>query len=162
MRYLLAAKVKPGRAGDLLRALAEGSFSRGFPFGDLGEVLLSGRADSSGTLRWVEVCYCREYYGVAMEEELPYLEEYLTEIEIADARNPRTCLGYPECGDCECTRRVHFEGEPVEDYLRKLSRSEAVPADSPRRTTRWLGWRGEVTSEEAARNEAAQDGEWAR
>ena len=88
MRYILRAKVRPERRADLLRALEDGSFGRGFPYGDLGEVLCEGRVDATGTIRWVEVCYCREYYGVAMHEELPYLEEYLTDIEVADARNP--------------------------------------------------------------------------
>ena len=36
-------------------------------------------------IRWVEVCYCREYFGIAMHEELPYLEEYLTDIEVTPA-----------------------------------------------------------------------------
>ena len=110
MRYLLGAKVKPGRQADLLRALEEGRFGKGFPYGELGEVLCAGRVDGTGTIRWVEVCYCREYYGVAMHEELPYLEEYLTEIEVADARSPRSCKGYPECNDCDCTRKLRFEG----------------------------------------------------
>jgi hypothetical protein len=74
MRYLLAARVRPDRRADLLRALGEGTFGDGFPLGDLGEVLREGRVDASGTIRWVEVCSCREYYGVAMYEELPYLE----------------------------------------------------------------------------------------
>ncbi len=77
MRYILGAKVRPERRSDLLRSLEDGSFGRGFPYGDLGEVLRTGRVDTTGTIRWVEVCYCREYYGVAMHEELPYLEEYL-------------------------------------------------------------------------------------
>src|SRR5512142_2570502 len=96
LRYLLSARVGPGKRGDLLRALEAGRLGAGFPYGDLGEVLRAGRVDASGIIRWVEVCYCREYYGVAMEEELPYLEEYLTDIEVADARSPRDCKGYPE------------------------------------------------------------------
>ena len=112
MRYVLGAKVRPERRADLLQALEDGTFGRGFPYGDLGEVLRIGRVDASGTIRWVEVCYCREYYGVAMHEELPYLEEYLTDIEVADARSPARCEGYPACNDCDCTRKVRFEGKP--------------------------------------------------
>src|SRR3954466_799175 len=125
MRYILGAKVRPERRTDLLRALEDGSFGRGFPYGDLGEVLCSGRVDASGTIRWVEVCYCREYYGVAMHEELPYLEEYLTDIEVADARSPRYCKGYPERNDCAGARRVRFEGEPLYDHLRRTLDSGA-------------------------------------
>ena len=98
--------MRPERRADLLRALEDGTFGRGFPYGDLGEVLCEGRVDASGTIRWVEVCYCREYYGVAMHEELPYLEAYLTDIEVADARNPIRCEGYPACNDCDCTAKL--------------------------------------------------------
>jgi hypothetical protein len=60
MRYLLGARVRPERRADLLRALAAGTFGRGFPYGDLDEVLCEGRVDATGTIRWVEVCYCCE------------------------------------------------------------------------------------------------------
>jgi hypothetical protein len=157
MRYLVSARVRPGRRAELLAALEEGRLSEGFPYGDLGEVLAEGRVDRAGTIRWVEVCYCREYLGAALAMELPYLETFLTDIEIADARSPRHCKGYPECGDCDCTRKVTFAGEPVLDHLR---RPESGPTDSPRpasgRPTRWLGWRGEVCPEEAMRNRAGE------
>ncbi len=156
MRYILGARVRPGRRADLLRALEDGTFGRGFPYGDLGEVLCAGRVDSTGTIRWVEVCYCREAYGVAMEEELPYLEEYLTDIEVADARSPRYCKGYPECGDCACTRKVQFAGEPLLDHLRRIVAGEDDSGGMPPgRPTRWLGWRGQVGPQEARRNRAA-------
>ena len=71
MRYLLAARLGPEKRADLLRPLAGGSFDQGFPYGDLGEGLCAGRVVASGTIRRVEVCYCREYDGVAMHEELP-------------------------------------------------------------------------------------------
>jgi hypothetical protein len=151
MRYILGARVRPERRPDLLRALEDGSFGRGFPYGDLGEVLCEGRVDANGTIRWVEVCYCREYYGVAMHEELPYLEEYLTDIEVADARSPVYCEGYPACNDCDCTRKVRFRGEPLLDHLR---RTVSEPVESPPaegRPTLWLGWRGEVSPEEDRR-----------
>jgi hypothetical protein len=149
MRYLLAARVRPGRRADLLEALETGRFAEGFPYGDLGAVLRGGRVDPSGTIRWVEVCYCREAYGVAMEEELPYLEEYLTDLTITDARNPRLCEGYPACSTCDCTRKVRPRGEPLVDYLRR-----PLAEDSEGRPPRWLGWRGEVTPEESRRNQA--------
>jgi hypothetical protein len=129
MRYLVSARVRPGRRAELLAALEEGRFSEGFPYGDLGEVLAEGRVDDEGTIRWVEVCYCREYLGAALAMELPYLEKFLTDIEIADARSPRHCKGYPECGDCDCTRKVSFAGEPVLEHLR---RAEVEPTESPR------------------------------
>ena len=154
MRYLLGARVRPDRKVALLRSLEGGTFGEGFPYGDLGEMLCTGRVDATGTIRWVEVCYCREYYGVAMHEELPYLEEYLTDIEVADARSPRYCKGYPECNDCPCTRKVRFEGEPLLDYLRRIVAEPERVAPCPGRPTRWLGWRGRVSLEEERRNRA--------
>jgi hypothetical protein len=153
MRSLLGARIKPGRAAELLRSLEAGTFGEGFPYGDLGEMLMTGRVDAAGTIRWVEVCYCREYYGVAMHEELPYLEEYLTDIEVADARSPAHCEGYPACNDCDCTNKTHFEGEPLLDHLRRtLSGGDAGPVVG--KPTRWLGWRGQVSPEEGQRNRA--------
>jgi hypothetical protein len=153
MRYLVSAKVRPERREELLKAINQGQFGEGFPYGDLGRVLCGGRVDEAGTVRWVEVCYCREFTGVAMREEIDYFEEFLTEIRIADARSPLYCEGYPACNDCDCTKKVRFRGEPFLDYLRRVV-SESPPTDpvTPGRPTRWLGWRGEVTSEEAERN----------
>ncbi|HWE38236.1 MAG TPA: hypothetical protein VG406_16820 [Isosphaeraceae bacterium] len=154
MRYLLGARVRPERREELLRALEGGTFGAGFPYGDLGELLCEGRVDDSGTIRWVEVCYCREYYGVAMVEELPYLEEYLTDIEVADARSPGACKGYPECNDCDCTRKVRFEGVPLLEHLRRTAAGGPDEGRVFDRPTRWLGWRGQVVPEEARRNRA--------
>jgi hypothetical protein len=152
MRYIMGARVRPDRRAELLEALENGRFGEGFPYGDLGEVLCSGRVDQSGTIRWVEVCYCREYFGVAMNEELPFMEEFLTDIEIADARSPRYCKGYPECNDCDCTRKVRFVGEPLLDYLRRSVSGQFEPVLSESRPPRWLGWRGQLSPEEARRN----------
>jgi hypothetical protein len=153
MRYLLSARVHPEKRRELLEAIEAGRFSEGFPYGDLGETLCRGRVDDSGTIRWVEVCYCREFLGVAMDEEIGYFEEYLTDITIADARSPRSCEGYPVCNDCDCTSKVRFRGEPFLDYLRRIA-AEPESAGSPAEghPTRWLGWRGQVIPEEAARN----------
>jgi hypothetical protein len=153
VRYLVTARVRPEKRTELLDALKSGRFGRGFPYGDLGELLRAARVDAAGTLRWVEVCYCREYYGVALEEELPYFEEFLTDITIADARNPRLCEGYPACNDCACTTKMRFRGEAFEDYLWRLVEApQAVTSEVAGSSARWLGWRGQVTPEEAERN----------
>jgi hypothetical protein len=155
MRYLVSAKVRPGKTEELLAAIEKKSFGKEFPYGDLGEVLCEGRVDDSGMVRWIEVCYCREYSGVAMDAEIDYFEEFLTDISIADARSPLHCDGYPACNDCDCTKKVRFRGEQFLDYLRRIVKdpASAEPVDTDR-PTRWLGWRGEVTPEEAARNGA--------
>jgi hypothetical protein len=154
MRYLLSARVRPERRRELLEAIEAGRLSEGFPYGDLGETLCRGRVDEAGTIRWVEVCYCREFLSVAMDEEIGYFEEYLTDITIADARSPRSCEGYPVCNDCDCTNKVRFAGEPFLDYLRRIALMPEAPGSSSdeHRPTRWLGWRGQVVPEEAARN----------
>jgi hypothetical protein len=138
----------------LLDALDSGRFGAGFRYGDLGATLCEGRVDAAGTIRWVEVCYCREFYGVALEEELPYFEEFLTDITIGDARSPQLCEGYPACNDCECTRKVRPKGEPLADYLRRASGREGNGGAAGGGATRWLGWRGQVTPEEERRNRA--------
>jgi hypothetical protein len=152
MQYLIGARVWPEARADLLRALEDGRFGNGFPYGDLGEMLCAGRVDESGVIRWVEVCYCREYYGVAMHEELPFLEEYLTDIEVADARSPQYCKGYPECNDCDCTCKVRFDGEPLLNHLRRTIDLPVDPSSGAGKPTRWLGWRGRVSSDEARRS----------
>jgi hypothetical protein len=160
MRYLMSARLRSGKAPDLLRALEDGSFGRGFPYGDLGAVLKAARVDERGTLRWLEVCYCREYYGVAMEEELPFLEPYLTDMTVGDARNPKGCKGYPECSDCACTGGKRLEGTPFMEWLRRLVQEGAAEPASRGDPTRWLGWRGKTTPEEARRSggrERSQD-----
>jgi hypothetical protein len=156
LRYILEAKIRPGRRAELLRALEEGRFGEGFPYGDLGEVLYAGRVDGSGTIRWVEVCYCREYYGVAMAEELPYFEEYLTDVVVADARNPLRCDGYPICNGCDCTKKLRFDGEPLLDHLRRTLAGTDESAPGEGRPTRWLGWRGAVCPEEGRRNRSVR------
>ena len=155
MRYLVSAKVRPEKRAELLKAIDAQQFGEGFPYGDLGDVLCAGRVDQSGTVRWVEVCYCREFSGVAMREEIDYFEEFLTEIRIADARSPVFCEGYPTCNDCDCTNKVRFRGEPFLDYLRRIViEPPSAAQEHVDRTTRWLGWRGNVTPEEADRNQA--------
>ena len=157
MRYLLRARIRPEKRIDLLRALETGTFGQGFPYGDLGETICAGRVDDSGLIRWVEVCYCREYYGIAMHEELPYLEEYLTDIEVADARSPRYCKGYPECSECACTRKVRFAGEPLLDHLRHTIDQLDTSPGTAFNATRWLGWLGRISPQEERRNRAGAE-----
>ncbi len=154
MRYLISGKVRPEKRRALLDAIESGRFGEGFPYGDLGRVLCAGHVDPSGAVRWVEVCYCREFSGVVLEAEIGYFEEFLTDVTIADARNPQSCDGYPACNDCDCTRKIRFPGEPFLDYLRRIATDDAAaqPTEDGR-ATRWLGWRGHVTPEEAVRND---------
>jgi hypothetical protein len=59
MRYLVKARVKPGREGALLRAIESGELGRGSVAG--GEYLDNmehARLGQDGTAHWVEVCFC--------------------------------------------------------------------------------------------------------
>jgi hypothetical protein len=155
MRYLVSAKLIPGRAGALKQALDDGSFGRGFPFGDLGEYLRECNVDSAGVIRWVETCYCREASDAALDMEVEYFTPYLHAMEIADARDPRYCKGYPHCNDCLCTRTIRFAGTPLMEYLAAQAAEEAGAVSEVVLPTRWTGWRGKVqTAEEARRNAA--------
>jgi len=73
MRYLVRARVKPGREADLLNAiesetLGEGSVAEGEYLRNMQDARLC--ADQ--TIRWVEVCYCL----TPLQEERPYWEEF--------------------------------------------------------------------------------------
>ena len=59
MRYLVRARVKPGREEALLKAIQAGTLGRGSIAG--GEYLRDMRRARIGTdetARWVESCYC--------------------------------------------------------------------------------------------------------
>ena len=87
MRYLVTARVKPGREADLLKAIEEGTLGAGSVAGD--EYLRNmeqARLCSNGSLRWVEVCFC----STPLEEERPYWEEYFELLRVQDAHGRRT------------------------------------------------------------------------
>jgi hypothetical protein len=108
MRYLVRARVKPGREDDLLhavekRTLGQGSVAEGEYLRNMEEARLC--ADQ--TIRWVEVCYC----PTPLQEERPYWEEYFDLAKVQDAHDRRKCRddngSEPwACGDCDCTARL--------------------------------------------------------
>src|SRR5436853_5153880 len=72
MRYLVRARVRPGKEEDLLRAIDAGTLGTGSVAGDeYLSNMQSARLCDDGTARWVEVCFCAE----PLEEERPYWEE---------------------------------------------------------------------------------------
>ena len=108
MRYLVKAKVKPGRDGLLLRAIEEKTLGRGSIAGD--EYLYNmeqARLDESGTASWVETCFC----DPPLDEERPYWEEYFELLSVKDAHSRKNCRHENgtepwACGDCDCTVRL--------------------------------------------------------
>ena len=108
MRYLVKARVKPGREQDLLRAIEDGSLGRGSVAGDEYEHdMQQARVTKDGNAHWVEVCFCR----TPLEEERPYWEKFFELVSIKDAHARKNCrdLNGTEpwaCCDCDCTRRL--------------------------------------------------------
>lgn len=108
MRYLVRARVKPGREGDLLEAieretLGQGSVAEGEYLRNMGDA----RQCEDGTTRWVEVCYC----PTPLLEERPYWEVYFDLTRVQDAHDRRKCRDENgtepwACGECDCTTRL--------------------------------------------------------
>ena len=108
MRYLVKARVKPGREQSLLTAIKDGSLGRGSIAGD--EYLYDmeqARVASDGTAHWVETCFC----DTPLDEERPYWEEYFELLRVKDAHARRNCRHENgtepwACSDCDCTAKL--------------------------------------------------------
>ena len=108
MRYLVRARVKPGREDDLVQAieretLGQGSVAEGEYLRNMNEARLC----NDQMVRWVEVCYC----PTPLLEERPYWEEYFDLTKVQDAHDRRKCRDENgsepwACGDCDCTARL--------------------------------------------------------
>jgi hypothetical protein len=125
VRYLVTARVRPGREADLLRAIESGTLGLGSVAGDeYLRNMAQARLTSGGTVRWVEVCFCWE----PLQEERPYWEEYFELVRIQDAHSRRVCRDENgtepwACCDCDCTERLEARmegwGRPFLEVLRE-------------------------------------------
>jgi hypothetical protein len=125
MRYLVTARVKPGKERDLDAAIDDASLGRGSVAGD--EYLRNmdaARAYADGRVQWVEVCYCAS----PLAEEREYWEQYfdLEKVQDAHARSRCRDLNGEEpwaCGDCDCSARLEArldgKGQPFRPTLRR-------------------------------------------
>jgi hypothetical protein len=108
MRYLVTARVKPGRETALLRAIENGSLGAGsVAEGEYLRNMQAARLRRDGTLRWVEICFC----DTPLAEERPYWEEFFELVKVQDAHARQRCrdLNGTEpwaCCDCDCTDRL--------------------------------------------------------
>ena len=133
MRYLVTARVKPGREKALLDAIQSKTLGRGSVAG--GEYLRNmtdARIRSDGTIRWVECCFC----DVPLDEERPYWESYFELGRVQDAHHRDKCrdLNGTEpwaCGDCDCTAKLERHLARHDESFLALLR-EVVTADAPR------------------------------
>jgi hypothetical protein len=124
MRYLVHARVKSGKEGDLPRAIEDGTLGAGSVAG--GEYLRNmtdARLIEDGRVKWVEVCFCDE----PLAEEREYWEEYFDLVRVQDAHARSRCRDLNEtepwaCCDCDCTARLEGklagQGQPFLETLR--------------------------------------------
>ena len=88
MRYLVRARVKPGRETDLIEAIEQETLGRGsVAEGEYLRNMQDARLYADGTARWVEVCYC----PTPLQEEQPYWEQYFDLTRVQDAHDRRKC-----------------------------------------------------------------------
>jgi hypothetical protein len=123
MRYLVKARLKPGRHKALLDAIANGTLGQGSIAGDEYQYdMEQARVGQDGVAHWVETCFC----ATPLEEERPYWEEYFELLSVKDAHSRKNCRHENgtepwACSDCDCTRkleeRLKEKGEP---FLEKL------------------------------------------
>lgn len=135
MRYLVKARVKPGRDASLLRAFDDGSLGRGSIAGDeYRHDLEHARLADDGTAQWVETCFC----ATPLAEERPYWEEYFELLQVKDAHHRKNCrhengTGPWACCDCDCTAKLEARlantGRNLLETLR--GRNESRPLDGP-------------------------------
>lgn len=108
MRYLVKARVKPGREAALLQAVEEGTLGQGSIAGDeYVHDMRQARALADGTAQWVEVCFC----ATPLQEERSYWEEYFELLGVKDAHNRKNCRHENgteawACCDCDCTKKL--------------------------------------------------------
>ena len=125
MRYLVTARLKPGKESALLQAIQDRRLGRGSVAGDeYLHNMSKARLREDGTAQWVEVCFCED----PLHEERPYWEEFFDLVKIEDAHPRENCkdLNGKEpwaCTDCTCTRglekRLRFTGKSFLEELKK-------------------------------------------
>lgn len=108
MRYLVRARVKPGRESDLLEAIDSGALGQGsVAEGEYLRNMQHARVCHNQTARWIEICYC----PTPLQEERPYWEEYLDLTRVQDAHDRQKCRDENgtepwACDGCDCTARL--------------------------------------------------------
>jgi hypothetical protein len=133
MRYLVTARVKPGKEADLLQAIEDGTLGAGSVAGD--EYLRNmqdARLCEAGKVKWVEVCFC----DVPLAEERPYWEEFFEFVRVQDAHTRQRCrdLNGTEpwaCGACDCSARLEAKLAGQGDAFLEVLRT-AVGKGAPR------------------------------
>jgi hypothetical protein len=118
MRYLVTARVKPGRREALDRAIREETLGAGSIAGDeYLHDMAHARQLPDESVKWVETCFC----ATPLDEERPYWEAYFDLLSIKDAHARSRCrhengTEYWACSTCDCTAKLEAKlkekGEP--------------------------------------------------
>jgi hypothetical protein len=126
MRYLVTARVRPGKEAELLRAIEGETLGAGSVAGDeYLRNMTDARLCGDGRVKWVEVCFC----DVPLDEERPYWEEFFELVRVQDAHARTRCrdLNGSEpwaCGECDCTAKLEAKlagrGRSFIDALRAV------------------------------------------
>ena len=132
MRYLVKARVKPGREPALARAIGDATLGRGSIAGD--EYIYDmeqARLGQDGVAHWVETCFC----ATPLQEERPYWEKYFELVSVKDAHARRNCRHENgtepwACCDCDCTQKLEekLRGEG-ESFLARLRERSSYSGD---------------------------------
>jgi hypothetical protein len=132
MRYLVRARIKPGREQALLTAVEQKTLGQGsVAKGEYLRNMEQARLCADETARWVEVCYC----PTPLQEERPYWEEYFELTKVQDAHDRRRCRDQNgtepwACGDCDCTERLESKlkslGRPFLASLRQSPQPQPI------------------------------------
>jgi hypothetical protein len=108
MRYLVTARVRPGKAESLRQAIDNETLGKGSVAGDeYLHDMRTARISDDGRVRWVETCFC----PTPLAEEREYWEEYfdLEKVQDAHARSRCRDLNGTEawaCCSCDCTEKL--------------------------------------------------------
>jgi hypothetical protein len=108
MRYLVTARLRPGKAPALAQAIDDGSLGQGSVAGDeYLRNMSAARQLDDGRVQWVEVCYC----ATPLAEEREYWETYFQLEKVQDAHARTRCRDLNgsdpwSCGDCDCSARL--------------------------------------------------------
>jgi len=108
MRYLVTARVKPGRRPALDKAIDNGTLGAGSIAGDeYLHNMSQARVLPDDTVKWVETCFC----ATPLDEERPYWEAYFDLLSVKDAHARSKCrhengTEYWACSNCDCTEKL--------------------------------------------------------
>jgi hypothetical protein len=123
MRYLVRARVKAGREGDLLTAIENKTLGQGsVAEGEYLRNMSDARLCPDQTARWVEVCYC----PTPLQEERSYWEDYFDLVRVQDAHDRRKCRDDNAtepwaCNGCDCTARLEEKlGKTGTSFMKAL------------------------------------------